>query len=419
MRLSLIAALTLLTPCQASSQILFHEEWEDANGAARWSAPIVASETGSFDGAVDYAFDYSTLGAPSAPNTFGGATLGLFLRANVTDQRFVDQGEAVGVTPLDFTLPDTDFRLTADNYLHVAGTPGTTEYATLGVHHGGSANVPNRFGLNQGDGVAWQANSDGLPSDDLLRFESAGGVEASLGGYEAIADGSIPGVPTGAASPLGPKNQWIELSITSVAGAVEFAMNGYVFDTFDNATGVYTAGTLLLGVSDPFSSVNNGDPSNGVVFDNVIVTSITPPIVGDFDGDGDVDGGDFGVFVSGFQNSPQGGPPYASGDFDEDGDVDGGDFGAFVDGFQNFPPDASRGGSRAREKRLGAARRVVRHAAVTTGALRPRSRTLLARRAWRIRASKRDTPRAPHAAPCRRRAPLSTARRIGTSGRRA
>lgn len=67
-------------------------------------------------------------------------------------------------------------------------------------------------------------------------------------------------------------------------------------------------------------------------------TPLITAVPGDFDGDGDVDGADFGVFIASFQSSPQGGPPFAPGDFDMDGDVDGADFGVFIANFQNNPP---------------------------------------------------------------------------------
>ena len=64
---------------------------------------------------------------------------------------------------------------------------------------------------------------------------------------------------------------------------------------------------------------------------------IAPPsLQGDFDGDGDIDFDDFGVFVLNYQDSPEGGPPFAEADFDFDGDVDFDDFGVFVLGFQSF-----------------------------------------------------------------------------------
>ena len=66
-----------------------------------------------------------------------------------------------------------------------------------------------------------------------------------------------------------------------------------------------------------------------------------PSIPGDFDGDGDVDGVDLGVFAFDFAQSPQGGPPFAQSDFDMDGDVDGVDLGVFSFSFANFPPAAA------------------------------------------------------------------------------
>ena len=55
------------------------------------------------------------------------------------------------------------------------------------------------------------------------------------------------------------------------------------------------------------------------------------PLPGDFDGDGDVDGADFGIWQSEYPISS--GPPYAS-DADGDGDVDGVDFGIWQ---ANYP----------------------------------------------------------------------------------
>ncbi len=61
----------------------------------------------------------------------------------------------------------------------------------------------------------------------------------------------------------------------------------------------------------------------------------TPPILGDFDGDGDVDLADFGQFAQCF-NGP-GNPPAAgctvNADLDGDGDIDLGDFGVFAANF--------------------------------------------------------------------------------------
>jgi hypothetical protein len=259
----------------------FIEDWDDGNGATRWSAPIVAQQNAAiaFDGNVDYAFDYSSIGAASAPNSSGGTTMGVALQTNLTDQCPGDpdcsgsaEGEAVGIVPLSAlgNIPVGDFTFRTDMYIYLNGVGGTTEYATVGVFSQGAA-VPLSLGGDSGDGLAWSVNSDGDSATDIFRFENPVGLETGLGGYEDIPDGSIPGVPTGAASQVGPFNQWVELEISSVAGWVSFLMNGYLLDVVDNSAGTFNGGTLMLGQFDPFSSVNLGGigASNMVVFDNV------------------------------------------------------------------------------------------------------------------------------------------------------
>ena len=306
MMLRSVFVLLAVTVSPLCAQTLFSENWDDSLGSGRWSAPIEVQENAgvAFDGAVDYAFDYSTLGAPAAPNQTGGSTTGAFLETNTTDQTLGDEGEAIGILPLGFTLPDTDYQIRADMYLFMNGGGGSTEYATIGTHHQGSANTPMRFNLNNGDGIAWQVDTDGDSGTDLFRYEGPGG-ETGLGGWESITNGFIPGVPTGSAGTIGVFNQWVEMTITSTSGTVEFAVNSFVIDTYDNTGETFTGGTLLLGQSDPFNSVNvdNGSGlSNGVVFDNVLVTAISAPLVGDYNGNGTVDAADYTVWRDG--NSP-------------------------------------------------------------------------------------------------------------------
>ncbi|MEN0110506.1 MAG: hypothetical protein AAF805_07250 [Planctomycetota bacterium] len=326
-----------LAAASASAQTLFTENWDDGQGATRWSGPLVTLETPSlgWDGAVDYAFDYSVLGAPPAPGSLGGSTTGVFLESNTTDQTLGDEGESVGVVPLGFDLPDTNYVLTAQVYLFWnLETAGSTEYATLGVHHQRSANIPTTFGINDGDGIAWQVDSDGDGgSRGVMRFESPGPGETRVATYSDFPDGTIPGVPTGGLSPVGPFNQWVELSITSEAGEIEFAMNGYVFETYTNA-GAFTGGTLLLAHSDPFNSVspdNGAGLSNGVVFDNVTVTAVTPRLTGDYNGNGVVDAADYTVWRDTLGDDDF--EPGTGADGDDDGFVSLLDYDVWADNF--------------------------------------------------------------------------------------
>lgn len=296
--LSLLALAALTMASSASAQLIFSDDFDDGAGATRWSAPIPALEDPGigFDGSVDYAFDYSVLGAASAPNSSGATTIGIAFESNTTDQcpadpncEDSDEGEGVAVVPLA-GLADipvgVDFSLTADVYMFWNFESGSTEYATFGVHSGGTAS-PLRFGIDDGDGLAWQFDSDGDSATDILRYEDPGAGETGLGGYETIPNGSIPGVETCTpgvdcpnTTPLGPQNQWVEMEIKSVGGMVSFSMNGFVLDTFDNTGGGLSGGTIMIGGADAFNSVNidNGSGlSNLQVFDNVVLEVIPEP----------------------------------------------------------------------------------------------------------------------------------------------
>lgn len=280
------ASLTFST---AKAQTIFTESWDDGDGAMRWSAPIVDAENGLFDGTVDYAFDYSTLGVPSAPNS-DGSTVGLFMEVNTTDQEG-DEGESVAIIASDLSIPDGDFSLSMDVYYNVFNAGGgTTEYGTFGVFASGpsapgddaiNGDAPFRFGLSDGDGLAFQATGEGGASNDVIRYVDPGNMNAggeTLGSsYDDIPFGDIPGVITGTGDPenpfsFGPEETWVEVGISSVAGMISFTMNGYELDSYDNTGGELSGGSIMLGYSDPFNSVNSTDAddiTNFLVVDNV------------------------------------------------------------------------------------------------------------------------------------------------------
>src|SRR5262245_18436443 len=97
--LSYVALVALIAPT-ASGQQIYSETFDDLNAAERFSAPFFSVENDlELDGLVDLAFDYSTLGVPSAPNSSEGSTFGLGIQVNNVDDP-VDEGIAIGVSPL-------------------------------------------------------------------------------------------------------------------------------------------------------------------------------------------------------------------------------------------------------------------------------------------------------------------------------
>lgn len=307
--LPLLAALSLAMTANAEFGVTFTEDFDDAGASARWSAPIVDSEAGVFDGQVDYAFDYSAVGIPAAPN--GGGTFGALMEVNTTDQGS-DQGETVGIVPLSAPLPDGDYRVSMDLYFNVeTANGGTTEFAHLGVHASGANSpgddtiqddVPFRFGLSKGDGLTWQFDGDAGSSTDLLRYEDAGnadtGTEFGLGSYDDLPAGVIPGVSTGSGA-TGPTNSWVTVVIERIGDEISFSMNGYEIDSIANGAD-FADGTIQIGYNDAFNSVGATDflvgpdptpfdDSDGpfgdlipgfahfAVFDNVSITALPEP----------------------------------------------------------------------------------------------------------------------------------------------
>lgn len=296
---SVIAALC----CTAaiSQAATFSENFDDGNAFIRWSSPTVDSDIGTFDGTVNYAFDYGALGVPAAPG--GGDTLGLFFEANKTDDVTGDEGEAIAVQSLLATMPAGDFKLSMDVYYIVDNNAGgTTEFGIFGVYTSGANDpgdasilddVPFDFSVSNGDGLAWDATGEGGATNDFNRYEDAGnadaGTQTSLGGYDDIPEGSIPGVSTGdgSADPFsfGPANRWVDVSIESNGGIVSFLMNGFEIDSFDNTAGTFSGGSIMLGYADYFNSTANPalgtDPfpsiAQAIIYDNVVLEEVIDP----------------------------------------------------------------------------------------------------------------------------------------------
>ena len=294
---------------------------------------------------MDYAFDYSVIGAPSAPNSVGGTTIGVAMETNLTDQcpgdpncvdPQDDEGEGVAIIPLSAMgqIPDGDFRLTTDAYMFWNLESGSTEYLTIGVYSQGTAS-PLRFNLDSGDGLAWQFDGEGGSGTDILRFEGPGGGETSLGEWEDFpCDPDFtfnigePGVCFPGNQLAGPANQWIEVAVESVDGMVSLSVDGLLIDTYDNTDGFFSGGSLMIGQSDPFNSVNPPDANgntNMVVFDNIAL-NVLSQTNGDFDADGDYDCDDIDSLVA----EIAAGTNDSAFDLTGEGDVDGNDLTAWL-----------------------------------------------------------------------------------------
>lgn len=253
---------------QASAQ-LFSEDFNDGSASTRWS--VVSQQEGVVgpDGGVDFAFDYSSLGIAN-PNG-DPDTIGAFLQFNVTDDGPVNEGESYSIYP-NGQLFSGAFELSLDMFVYNDGGGGSTEHGMVGVFLDSNNPVsPYEFGADGGP-LAWAYSGEGGDgSGDLGTYEEGG-----LGntGYVALGDYAVQAtLPPGFDASLGPastnpRGSWVDVVVRSDGTTVEWLLNGFVVDTYDNSGGFYSTGNILIGGMDVFNSSN---AINGVIVDNVVV----------------------------------------------------------------------------------------------------------------------------------------------------
>jgi hypothetical protein len=314
------------------------EDFDDANAASRFSSPFFSVESGlGLDGAVDLALDYSTLGVVSAPNSVGGTTIGLGIQVNNVDDP-VDEGIAIGVSPLIASLPG-DYLVKVDaNVLYVSGA-GASEHAVVGVNAVGDA-VPFTF-APAGAGQFYHFPHDsGLLApgfaDDYYRV--ADGVVTEL--YNDDPNDAVPHpdtlnipFPADPPPPLSEPgfagSQWVELELRKLGDTLTFLVNGVEVDQYDIGGGA-SSGNIVLAGSDIFNSNND---LNWILFDNLRVEAPAEASA-DFDGDNDVDGADFLTWQRHY--GTQDAAAFEQGDADKNGDVDDEDFAIWQAQFGDF-----------------------------------------------------------------------------------
>lgn len=305
---ALLGAFALALP--ASGEVIFSENFDDGDAVTRWSLPIVDSAISVFDGTVNYSFPYTSLGVPAAPNGGGNA---VFFEVNRTDNGPIDEEEAVAIIPRDFLLPTgASYRMTMDVYFNVErANGGTTEYGIFGVHTGPvnfpldsgvNDDVPIRFNVSNGNGLAWQIDGDAGSSTDILRYEdpnnSNTGAQFGLGSFDDLPAGLLPGLPADATGPnaIGVGNNWISVGIERIGQTVSFSINGVEIDSIVDSDGRFDGGSIMIGYNDVFNSVANLflpvvdlDPFDGIpagdayfglahflLIDNIVVETVIP-----------------------------------------------------------------------------------------------------------------------------------------------
>ncbi len=271
----------------------------DSNTAANWTVNRSSADT-----FVAFNYDYSALGVPSAPNSTGGTTRGVQLKANLT----LGVVAAISISPNGQSFAG-DYRLHFDAWINVNGPlPGggasSTEFLSAGIGTAGNRTEWTGAG-STADGYYFTADGDGGVSGTSTTFGDYAGYigttwqNAASGIYAAnsLDNGSAYYTaifPTGAAPPALQKADysqqtgslstgtfglaWHNVIVSRRGSTVNWAVDGVLFATISNAT--FTASNIFVGFWDPFASLTDNTNLRFGLVDNLRVeVSATLPLL--------------------------------------------------------------------------------------------------------------------------------------------
>ncbi len=272
---------------------LFSDDF-DVDSSADWNINISSADT-----SVTFAFDYSTIGVPPAPNG-GGTTLGLRMAANIAAPTGT---EAVTLSPVNQNFSGS-YQLKFDMWINAngpfpGGGGGSTEFVTAGI---GYDNLTVNKHLSSGNGGWFAVSGEGGSSRDYRAYKNDGeqfaesgqflaGTSSAGGGAHNASDpyyadfGSISvsaAVPdqtalypqqTGTTLAGTPAFAWHEVTVTVDGATALWSIDGLPIVQLDPTIGAIFPldGNISIGYMDPFSSVSdNANLSFGII-DNLVV----------------------------------------------------------------------------------------------------------------------------------------------------
>jgi photosystem II stability/assembly factor-like uncharacterized protein len=259
---------------------------------------VYLAAAGPVDFKAIFGFDYSTVtyptSIPSAPNSLGRTTKGLFLTVN---KDATGGAAAVNLYPTNEFF-DGDFALKFDMWINWANPATSTEHTLLGINHSG--NVTNRITQSPSDGLffAVEGEDDSLPTSPTLRdysvFRGGGAALPILMITNNTAFGPAPllspifenydsgftnlfpsqNFPGYGSTPAGTAGlRWISGEIRQHKDLITWLLNGTIIAQYTNLY-AYTNGNIMLGYDDNYTSI--GDSNNFVVLDNIRVEQFVP-----------------------------------------------------------------------------------------------------------------------------------------------
>lgn len=264
---------------------LFTDNFDAGTSAAGWSTKLSHS-----DGSANYAFDYGSIGVPSAPNS-GGSTIGMSFLVN--QSAGVQQG--VSASPIGYSFTG-NFRLQFDMWLnYVASGNGSTQIGSFGWGTSGAA----AQWAGSSSSIMFGGSTDGGTTFDYRMYRNnaldtaaATYAAASLNntatyyttryGNAAVpsAQATLYPAQAGAISPAGTLGfAWHDVVIEKAGSILTWSIDGSLIATADSAGATLSGDNIFFGMFDinAGSSTDANDFLVTAIYDNIVVTAIPEP----------------------------------------------------------------------------------------------------------------------------------------------
>ncbi len=288
----LLAACALAVPSVASAAAYFDNF--DVNSSAAYTVNADPDTT------VQFAYDYSVDGIPSAPNSVGGTTRGVKFTANNGDATAT--AAAINISPTGYSATG-NYTLKFDSWLNAngpfpGGGNGSTEFLTAGIGNSGTAVQKGGTG-GTGTGPWFAASNEGGATGDYRAYLNAslqadsstvyaaptgtGRRESSNTYYHTAIPGGLSAPAsqqaahaqqTGATNPGTLAFAWHQHEISKVGDDVTWTINGLPIATFTAPT--LSGDNVFVGHWDAFASITDNPALSFGIIDNLQVVVPEP-----------------------------------------------------------------------------------------------------------------------------------------------
>ncbi len=273
--------------------LLYADNFE-TNSSANWNL-FQGSADGVPDYTVDWAFDYGVIPytfngvtslIPAAPNSPDGSTHGVRFTVNNNDADAAVAGVNIYPKLQSFS---GNYALKFDMWINYPGgagginSTGSTEYAICGLNHLGTQVNWAAPSAASSDGIWFAADGEGGSTTTDYR-----GYLGNLSGTEIditptsglIASNNSAAIfqalfPSSRFETAGaPGKNWVQVELRQTNNFVVWILDDTVIAQRTNASS-FTAGDVMIGFMDPFSSIANPTNNAFVLFDNVRVENLS------------------------------------------------------------------------------------------------------------------------------------------------